>query len=979
MKTPLCTALLSLFAISSFGQIVRPTHYLPDGRDIVCTNGQSRYTRALYGPYTGFRIETSDRPVFAVYQPKKECCNVRFIVHTQMGSIAADSADYCEARYQAGKRTYLLRDKRWRGGEVTLTALCDKTQPRGLWQFEARGFGGALSVEAVVCETAVQKFGRNGDIGWFAKPGAFEAAKDAKRVRRLTVALTPKAFFAVDGGDNVTIANEPQASLAQCFDKVEKARADLAATVTITTPDPYLNTIGGNMVMAADGAWDGETWLHGAVGWRMQLPGWRGAYAGDFLGMPDRQRSHFDAYAESQVTGVPVTLPHEQDSANNLARGVYRWGTPMYSNGYICRTPHNNHQFHHYDMNLVYIDELLWHMQFGADADYMRRMWPVLKRSLAWEKNTWDPDGDGLYDAYCCIWASDALQYNSGAVTHSSAYNYRANWLAARIAEIIGENPMPYRQEAERILGAINDRLWLKDKGVWAEFQDFMGLRRLHDNPALWTVYTAIDNFACSLFQAYRATRWVDANIPHIPFIYNGDRYTTLSTSSWMPYEWSINNVAMAEVMHTALAYYEAGRADEATRLLKGTVVDFMYAGSSPGNFGQLSTLDRNTGEGYRDFADVTGISSRAIVQGLFGITPHALDGKLYIRPGFPASWDSASIHTPYIDYTFHRKDGNDIYHIEQRFPQALKVIFLQNMGNGLVEEKEFTNQRVMDIAVHSVNIWPEEPATPTPSDGQAAEFTTACDSIVTDACHTVDIGKWMNASVTDVFKEQYLKPRSPYTTLSLPKQGIGDWCSTKRTFDVDDSFLRAAKGTVSVAGVPFATPAEGNNIVFTSLWDNFPDSVTIPLKGKASRVFLLMAGTTNPMQSRFDNGLVTIAYKDGTTKTVRLRNPDNWCPIEQDYDDDGLAFSLSKPRPYRLSLQTGTVSRTLANDMRIKNARSSDIPAKKQPMLAIPGGAAQMLGIETDATKPLSSITVKTTANDVVIGVLGVTLEKKK
>lgn len=42
--------------------------------------------------------------------------------------------------------------------------------------------------------------------------------------------------------------------------------------------------------MAADGAWDGKVWQHGAVGWRMSLPGWRGAYMGDFLGMQDRQR-----------------------------------------------------------------------------------------------------------------------------------------------------------------------------------------------------------------------------------------------------------------------------------------------------------------------------------------------------------------------------------------------------------------------------------------------------------------------------------------------------------------------------------------------------------------------------------------------------------------------------------------------------------------------------------------------------------------
>ena len=71
----------------------------------------------------------------------------------------------------------------------------------------------------------------------------------------------------------------------------------------------------------------------------MSLPGWRGAYMGDFLGMQDRQRIHFDAYAKSQVIDVPVTEPHLMDEKNNLARGTYKWGTPMYSNGYICRIP----------------------------------------------------------------------------------------------------------------------------------------------------------------------------------------------------------------------------------------------------------------------------------------------------------------------------------------------------------------------------------------------------------------------------------------------------------------------------------------------------------------------------------------------------------------------------------------------------------------------------------------------------------------
>lgn len=188
--------------------------------------------------------------------------------------------------------------------------------------------------------------------------------------------------------------------------------------------------------MAADGIWDGEVWLHGAIGWRMPLSGWRAAYTGDVLGWHDRARTHFNAYAASQVTEVPNTFPHPaQDSALHLARSVKKWGTPQYSNGYICRNPHRNNQMHHYDMNLCYIDELLWHFKWTGDLDYVRQMWPVITRHLTWEKLNYDPDNDGLYDAYACIWASDALYYNSGAVTHSSAYNYRANKTAAQLAE----------------------------------------------------------------------------------------------------------------------------------------------------------------------------------------------------------------------------------------------------------------------------------------------------------------------------------------------------------------------------------------------------------------------------------------------------------------------------------------------------------------------------------------------------------------
>lgn len=977
MKRLLSLVLLTLtMAVASGAD--RKLNYFPDGDAFVCINGSHLYSRALYGSNNSeWRLETSDRPVFATYK-KNGCRNIRFRITVLGTTMALDSTEYCEARYVGGRRDYILRDRRWGRGVLRLSVVAFPDREGAAFRFSADSLG-KVGIEGVVSNVRGQRFKRYGDLGTNDNPavsfGPLPGSKPLSVVPAVIPSKNHPLYFLID--DDTLSCGSTQA-FAHRYAAADEYRRHLAESVVFDTPDSFINPVGGAMVMAADGAWGGEVWLHGAVGWRMPLPGWRAAYMGDFLGMPDRQRSHFDAYARSQVTGVPVTLPHLMDSANNLARGAYRWGTPMYSNGYICRSPRNNHQFHHYDMNLNYIDELLWHFQFDADTAYMRRMWPVLKSHLAWEKNTWDPDGDGLYDAYCCIWASDALQYSSGAVTHSSAYNYRANRLAARIAEIIGEDPEPYRREAGRILTAMNKRLWLDGAGHWAEYQDFLGLRRVHDDAALWSVYTPIDCGACTPLQAYRATRYVDARIPHFTFTVGGRRYATISTSDWAPYEWSINNVAMAEVSHTALAFFKAGRPNAGFNLLKSNLLDFMYMGSSPGNFGQISQFDANLGEAYRDFADVTGITSRAIIEGLFGIEPQALDGRCVIRPGFPSEWDRAHIRTPYLEYTYRRVDGKDHYTIRQHFARPLQIVIRQNTANGCYKDTILTADTVQTVVLDTVAFREEKPEEYTMT--ETAQGTALAD-VRGEDCRTIDIGKYFNASVTDIFKNRYMSPRSPYTTLALPTQGIGDWCSTKKTANIDDSGLRAAaaKGALSVAGIPFVSPARGQNIVFTSLWDNYPDSIAIPLRGRASHAYLLMAGSTNPMQSHFENAFVRVEYADGTSETLSLRNPANWCPIEQDYDDGTPAFMLPKPRPYRVALKTGTVSRTLAEALGVRRAEKiSDSPTSKVAPLVIDGGAAQVLELSLNATKKLRRLVLRTTANDVVVGLMALTLQRR-
>ena len=978
MKQLLTTILLTLAGCIG---MAASTVYRPEGGGFVCENGTNRFTRALYGGHTDWRIETSDRPVFAVVK-KNHHRHLRFRVN----GVPLDSTDYCKAIYVDGQRNYLLKDRRWGGNallEVQVVACADREG--AVWRFRDSSFYSPVHVEARMCEVANPKLHRNGDIG-ADKPGVFEAAPGERGLQRYEwqIARTDRerghgnghhdSFFVIDSINRIVTLSHQEAE--QRFSEALYYNRQLAGRISFATPDPYINTLGSALAFAADGDWDGKTWLHGCIGWRMPLAGWRAAYVGDVLGWHDRQRSHFDAYAKSQVTDIEPAIPHpSQDSAMNMARAEKRWGTQMYSNGYICRNPERNDQMHHYDMNLNYMDELLWHFQFDADTAYMRKMWPVIKLHLSWEKRNFDPDGDHLYDAYCCIWASDALYYNGGAVTHSSAYNYRGNKLAARIAEIIGEDPEPYRLEAEAILKAMNERLWMKDKGVWAEYQDALGLKRLHESPAVWSVYTPIDCGACTSEQAYKATDWVMSHIPHIKVENTG--YRTIATSNWMPYSWSINNVAAAEVMHTALAFFEAGHSSWGYNLLMGNVMDQMYYGQCPGNFGQISYYDAARGECYRDFGDCIGISSRTLLQGLFGIIPQALDGKCFIRPGFPIWWDSVAVKTPYLEYKFTRKGGVERYEITQHFRQPLKIVVRQNVDRWAYRDIEGTSEQhqVLEVKVpetvlrtgHPIVKGKPELGLNVPIEQSSISCPQALDEL-------------FNANVSDIFKNQYLSPRPNTTTLQIPVQGIGEWCHPQLTAEINDSVFRSLikKGNIVLGGIPFRTPQRGRNIIFTSLWDNYPDSVVIPVSGyvpnvvNASWAHLLMAGSTNHMQSRIDNGLIVATYDDGTTDTLPLLNPDNWCPIEQDYYVDGKAFYAASPRPLRVCLGKATadglplVSRDLGSELDISEVYGRSIP----------GGAAQILSMPLNPEKKLKSLTLRTLSNDVVIGLMAVTLQ---
>lgn len=1179
--------------------LARKIHYAPEGNSFVLKNGTRKFNRALYGTNTGFRVETGDLPEFALYMPGMGG-NFKLGIKKGNTSKWITEATKIDTRYTLGIMYYKIQDPILGNGELLLEVIALKNTEGFALKVTGNNIPKDISLIWAFGGASGKKFSRDGDIGadpesvFYMQPNycinnkytvqkesflleyGSEINKQKTGNNKSLIGFYPKSEIHLSNAnkqnsplelyqstpDSLTVITgktknitknslfwmiatdaktkiKSQKVLAAIFENSVQETQLLANRVKVVTPDPYINTLGSALSIAADGIWESPAYLHGAIAWRMHLNAWRGAYTADPLGWHDRAKTHFTSYSRSQVT-EPLSGPVTPDITRNLAREKEEIGTSMFSSGYISRRPDNNTIAHHYDMNLVFFDQMLRHFKWTGDTTFMKEMFPAIQRHLAWEKRNFDTNNDGLYDAYAAIWASDALQYSGGAVTHSSAYNFYANKEVAAVAKILNVYETPFLNEAKKISDATNAQLWMPNKGIFAEYKDGLGNQLLHDSPGIWSIYHTIDSELSNPFQSYQMLNYVDSKIPHIPIAAEGldkkDLYM-ISTTNWQPYDWSINNVALGEQLHTALSFWQGGQSETAFKMWESALIGSMYLGASPGGFEQLSFYDAIRGELYRDFADPIGMTSRTLVEGLFGIQPNALENTLTIQPGFPTKWNDAAIEIPDISLSFNRENKIETYTIKSNFAKkmdlklALKIpyeniksviingekttwktssdvvgnpqlivespfkenynidiiwegekleqlkieksycigesIFIQTAKAKIIEvydpQKALSeilktnselkaNLQANESATFFVKlqqgntIWwqpinlvvkPEIEAKTTQTENNNLLFTinnnsqksiegnlvlnpfgkeifqkislpkdsetvisipfenlisgtNAFELKTNDGkifpisftnwdialrketkLETVALSQNFNAKVSDIFNQEYLSPRPTSPTLQLPKHGIGNWCYPNLDVKIDDSGLRqSAKNNnkiTSPQGILLQTPsdADSRNIVFTSMWDNFPDSISVPLSGKASHVYLMMAGTTNPMQSRFVNGEIRVNYTDGTSEILPLKNPENWWPIEQDYFIDGLAFTTDAPKPPRVYLKSGTISRTFNDFKSIKGFSN----------YAVDGGAATILDLPLNKNKTLKNITLKSIANDVVIGLMSATL----
>jgi hypothetical protein len=1072
------------------GRTARPLRYSPRDGGFAIRNGKEFFNRPLYGPNNAFRVDCGDLPEFSLYLPGHGG-NLRLGIAAANGAKWMFEAATVDAFYRAGRMQYDMRDPMLGKGSLRVEVMTRSEGSGVLVRVEPADVPPGLKLTWAFGGLSGRKGKRGGDIGCEVEPVAqfFQVRPEECKGNRyelnggqaevhgaasdLRLRFPDTADLRVADGSkwnegwqelvgssssaaalpmligSVALAGRPmylsvdrepetQPAVDEAVFRMRRDQLDaVGARLSLTTPDLFVNAAAPALATAGDAIWDEAQGcvMHGAVAWRSALAGWRGPYVLDAAGWHERFVRHARHWIAKQnrepVTTTTIPVTGHPDPGSHLARSE----NLLHSQGDLSKN--------HYDMNLVFFDAVLRHLRWTGDLEFGREVWPALKMHLAWEQRLFrrtfqSASGQELplYEAYACIWASDNLQYNGGGAAHSTAYNLFANREAARLARMLGEDSTAYEAEATTILQGMHELLWLPGQGTFGESKDSLGPQTVYTSPALWTIYHTIDSGVATPREAWQmcaerlgALRAVPVDGPGVPA--GG---AMLSCSDWMPYEWSLNLLLLAENMHMALALWQAGMVEEAFRLFQGNLLDSLFMGLSPGNFHMTSQLDVHRQEAQRDFGDPIGCTARALVEGLFGVAPDLLAGELRIRPGFPAGWPHAALRHPDFDLSWKREGAKETLQVTARLahPVALRLALrAPSSGRPVVRVNgaairpvwvvEAVGRPLLEVQAPPARTWsievqwsgaavPEPPSYRVYAHGdQVLETSAKADDpqnalrggrAAAQGVHTVfvrhqdgDCGWWMPVSfevrapkppkgrqygtakfepldlsgaltgrITEIFSRGYTAPRSPYCSLSIPESGTGGWANFDRQPKIDDAGLSV--GTLTADGVPLRIPGGSANCAFLSLWQQDRPRLSVPLRGQAHQLSLLIAGSTQPQCSRMVHAVVRVRYADGTDTVLDLRNPENWWPIEQDYLIDDYLFRDLAPPPARVDLQTG-------------NVRMLDLASCKGRGREAPGGAANVIHLPLDPARTLALMEIEVKLYGIVVALMAATLSR--
>ncbi len=224
--------------------------------------------------------------------------------------------------------------------------------------------------------------------------------------------------------------------------------------------------------------------------------------------------------------------------------------------------------------------------------------------------------------------------------------------------------------------------------------------------------------------------------------------------------------------------------------------------------------------------------------------------------------------------------------------------------------------------------------------------LTVSTDHGVMDGLKYVDLTQVANQNLADLHNTTYSpRPTTEMISWSVLPNGRSYWEAHQNNgvSPVPElSLLEQYKtnGYYKVGDVMFKAVNGENDSVFTSLYDQLPDGVTIDINDKASKFYFLLVASTNQMQCNIENARITVTMSNGYKKTLSLVNPDN-----------------------------------LGDWMWNNSPNTEYLPYEKDGEVLMLGANTHAIMLELDlgSEKDIQSVTLETLSNEVLCGLLGI------
>ncbi|MEI6503528.1 MAG: GH116 family glycosyl hydrolase, partial [Armatimonadota bacterium] len=463
-------------------------------------------------------------------------------------------------------------------------------------------------------------------------------------------ALHPEQRFAA-------LKANPLQALQATRDWWDKRRAQFQ----VHTPDPQFNALINWTRCTTEYHRQGPGLVLGVQYWMMYShisTGWYGKeWGGDHAAMDECLRLYGAMQADS---------------------GFIRWVSPSLVG------------FEAEDNTPYWVDQVWRHYTWTGDKQFLRDLWPAVRKAVACMRQRNDPDDDGLFRDFYEYWNCDSNGKGPKAAT-PSAMAWAMLDRAARMAAVLGDKAAEteYRALADRTRTQIFSQLWREEAGRLGSI-GADGLWRGH--PQTWEEYLAINAGLLTPEQGRRAMRWLAAHYGFEP----QPGVKLLSCSDWFPIRWSTQWVPTGDTCLAALAGLKSGDSELWWPYLK-TVVGSAFQSDFPGINMGLS----NAGAGGGDREDVDSVDPHChvAVRGLFGLEPALDQGRLDLCPAFPAAWREAEIRTPDVSYSYRVAGQRAVFRIHTPTP-TIKHVRANLTGPEVVTKAETDSTVVVPLGL---------------------------------------------------------------------------------------------------------------------------------------------------------------------------------------------------------------------------------------------------------------------------------------